>query len=40
METEDAFRRGVVKMSSAVAQGVAERVVNVGAEPEWCDEEW
>ena len=37
--------RGCVQARSgedefAVAQGVAERVVNVGAEPEWCDEEW
>ena len=39
METEAAPRRGVVKNSSAVAQGVAERVVNVGAQPEW-GEEW
>ncbi len=39
METEDAPKRGVVKMRSAVEQGVAEGVVNVGAEPERC-EEW
>jgi hypothetical protein len=34
METEEGSKRGVVKISSAVGQGMAERVVNVGAEPE------
>jgi hypothetical protein len=38
MEAENALIREVVKMSSAVAQGATERVVNVGAEPEWCGE--
>ncbi len=37
METENALTREVVKMSS-LAQGAAERVVNAGAELEWCGE--
>jgi hypothetical protein len=38
METENVLIREVVKMSSAVVQGAAERVVNVGTELEWCGE--
>jgi hypothetical protein len=38
MEKEKASVRGVVKMSSAVAQEVADPVVNVGAEPVWREE--